>query len=173
MPNYGPALVVTAWKVAQVRALYPFSSSIATTACYARAVRMHGWRMHTAHWALEKRSVSSPCWRSHFVGSTAFAPLVQVPKGWIFVHKLIPFVNDVSTKREVVVLINVLFSSENGKNKVIAKRECKHSRTKKSLQKMPIVALAFHVMPRQRLYSEILAIATENAYRRLGITWNA
>ena len=45
----------------------PVSSSIATTACYARAVRVHGWRMKTAHWALDKRSVSSPCWRSHFV----------------------------------------------------------------------------------------------------------
>ena len=36
-------------------------SSIATTACYARAVRVHGWRMQTAHTALEKHSVSSSC----------------------------------------------------------------------------------------------------------------
>ena len=46
------------------------------------------------------------------------------------------------------------FSSENGKNKVVATRECKHSRTTKSLQKVPIVALAFHVMPRKPLYSD-------------------
>ena len=69
-------------------------------------------------------------------------------------HKPVPFVNDVSTNREGAVSIHVLFSSENGNNKVVAKRECKHSRTTKSLQKVPTVALAFHVMSRQRLYSD-------------------
>ena len=49
--------------------------------------------------------------------------------------------------------MNVLLSLENGKNKIAATREWKHSRTTKSLQKVPIVTLAFQVMPRQRLYS--------------------
>ena len=84
-----------------------------------------------------------------------------------------PFVNDVWTKREGTVLINVLFSSENGKNKVVAKRECKHSRTTKSLHKVPIVAMAFHVMPRQRLYSDDFGQIPIFACPLSGIKWNA
>ena len=38
-------------------------------------------------------------------------------------HKPVPFVNDVSTNRKGTVSINVLFSSENEKNKVKATRE--------------------------------------------------
>ena len=75
-------------------------------------------------------------------------------KAGFFLQKPVPFVNDVSANREGFVSINVLFSSENGKNKVVAKRECKYVRTRKSLQKVTIVALAFHVMSRQRLYPD-------------------
>ena len=85
-------------------------------------------------------------------------------------HKPVPFVNDVSTKREGAVLIIVLFSSKNGKNKVVVKRECKHSRTTRSLQKVPIVASAFHVMPRQRLYTDDFGQILKFAWPLPGIT---
>ena len=37
-------------------------------------------------------------------------------------HNPVPLVNDMSTNRKGAVSINVLFSSENGKNKVVATR---------------------------------------------------
>ena len=86
-------------------------------------------------------------------------------------HKPVSFVNDVSTKRNgAVLIIIVMFSSENGKNKVVTKRECKHSRTTKSPQKVPIVASAFHVMPRQRLYSDDFGQIPKFAWPLPGIT---
>ena len=42
-------------------------------------------------------------------------------KAKFFLHKLVTFINDVSTNREGAVSINVLFSLEIGKNKIVAK----------------------------------------------------
>ena len=61
MPNYGPALFETAWKVVQVRTLCPFlvfhSSHDLLCACSA-----HVWVADANRTlGLEKHSVSSPC----------------------------------------------------------------------------------------------------------------
>ena len=79
-------------------------------------------------------------------------------------HKPVLFVNDVSTNREGAVSINVLFSSENVKNSLSNKRMENIHEPRKSLQKVPIVVLTLHVMPRtngctQTIFGQIPIIA--------------
>ena len=199
----------------------PFSPSIATTACYARAARVHGWRMQTAHSALEKHSVSSPylagkrgdsvrvvrvqnnallkdasavrlgcfaqaekwCCRHLVKLLNRFAhSLLAAPQhlhywfkfrnaGFLCTSQCHLLMTCQQIKKAPFQLMP--FSSENGKNKVVATRECKHSRTTKSLQKVPIVALAFHVMPRQPLYSDDFSQIPILAWPLPSNTWNA
>ena len=158
-----------AWRVVRVQnnALLKGASAVRQGCCEQAAV--------VRQWHVSRNSGGVSTWRNcytvlrfHFVRPHKFRKA-----GQIFLHKPVPFANDVSTDREGSVSINVLFSSENGKNKVVAKRECKHSRTTTSLQKVTIVALAFHVMPRQRLYPDDFGQIPIFARPMPGITWNA
>ena len=153
MPNYGQALFVTAWEVTQVRALCPYlvfhSNHGLSCACGARAWVADANRTLGLREAFPEQSMLA----------FSFRAAAQYLHHWCKFRKAGFLCTSqchllMTCKREGAVLIIIMFSSKNGKNKVVVKRECKHSRTTRSLQKVPIVASAFHVMPRQRLYSD-------------------
>ena len=121
------------------------------------------------------RSVVGTCWNcctvSHFVHLHYWCKFRK--GGLLCTSQCHLLMTCQQIKKALILSLSVFFSSENGKNKVVATRECKHSRTTKSLQKVPIVPLAFHAMPRQRLYSDDFGHITIFSWPLPGITWNA